>query len=108
MKFPHCFLSSASVQHHFFLAFIRRAAVNNHVQVVKYLGSISRYFVNQTTEYSQTALVLAAERGHINVVKELLNLKADFEISDDSGRTVLHYAIDFPAILKILLKVRYP
>ena len=83
-----------------------RAAMNNHVDVVKYLGSISKTLVNQTTEYSmQTALVLAAERGHIEVVEELLNLEADFGITDVSGRTVLHYAVDSPNILRTLLKV---
>ena len=63
--------------------------------------------MNETTENSQTALVLAAQRGHIKVVEELLNLKADFTVSDDSDRTVLHYAIEYPEILKLLLKVEY-
>lgn len=71
---------------------------------MKYLGS-SRLFVNQTTNYSQSALVLAAEQGHIKVVEELLNLGADFRITDDIGRTVLHYATAFPDVLRILLQV---
>ena len=80
--------------------------MNNHVDVVKYLGSVAETLVNQTTEYSmQTALVLAIERGHIEVVEELLNLEADFGIADVSDRTVLHYAVDYPNILRTLLKV---
>jgi ankyrin repeat protein len=63
--------------------------------------------VNETTENSQTALVLAAQRGHTNVVEQLLDLKADFTISDDSDRTVLHYAIEYPEMLKLLLKVSH-
>ena len=84
---------------------ISRAAINNHSHLVKYLGSISRSFVNQMTEYSQTPLLLAAERGHINVVKELLALKADFRITDAGAKTVVHCAIAFPNVLKILLQV---
>lgn len=87
--------------------FFFRAAVNNRVQIVKLLGSISKSFVNHTTVHSQTALVLAAEKGHINVVKELLSQKADFKIADDRGKTVLHYGIQFPALLKVLLDVSY-
>ena len=73
--------------------------------MVKYIGAMSKRFMNETTENSQTALVLAAQCGHIKVVEELLELNADFTISDDSGRTVLHYAIAYPAVLKLLLKV---
>ena len=62
--------------------------------------------MNETTENSQTALVLAAQRGHIEVVQELLDLKADFNVTDDSDRTVLHYAIAYPEILRLLLKVK--
>ncbi|XP_046848108.1 transient receptor potential cation channel subfamily A member 1-like [Xenia sp. Carnegie-2017] len=66
---------------------IHKAAINNH-----------------SDENSQSALVLAAERGHVRVVEELLKLKADFTIRDDSNRTVLHYAIAYPETLRILLK----
>ncbi|XP_046848105.1 transient receptor potential cation channel subfamily A member 1-like [Xenia sp. Carnegie-2017] len=57
-----------------------------------------------TTKNSQSALVLAAQRGHVRVVEELLKLKADFTLRDDSNRTVLHYAIAYPETLRILLK----
>ena len=73
--------------------------------MVSYAGAMSIEFVNETTDNSQTALVLAAQRGHINVVEKLLDLKADITISDDSDRTVLHYATAYPDILKLLLKV---
>ena len=73
--------------------------------MVKYIGAMSEQIRNETSKNSQTALVLAAQRGHIKVVEELLELKADFTISDDSDRTVLHYAIAHPKILELLLKV---
>lgn len=85
---------------------LSRAAINNHANVVKYVSTKSKRFMNETTENSQTALVLAAQRGHIEVVQQLLDLKADFTVSDDSDRTVLHYAIAYPEILKLLLKVK--
>ena len=68
---------------------------------------MSKRFANETTDNSRTALLLAAQRGHIKVVEKLLELKADFTISDDSNRTVLHYAITYPDILTLLLKVNY-
>ncbi|CAB4008909.1 transient receptor potential cation channel subfamily A member 1-like, partial [Paramuricea clavata] len=83
---------------------IHKAAINNHANLVRFIGSKSKRFVNETTENSQTALVLAAQCGHTSVVEQLLDLKADFTISDDSDRTVLHYAIEYPEMLKLLLK----
>ena len=72
---------------------------------MSYIGSLSRDIVNELTNYSESALILATQLGHIEVVKELLKLKADFTIRDNSYKTVLHYAIAYPEILKILLKV---
>ncbi|XP_046864204.1 ankyrin-1-like [Xenia sp. Carnegie-2017] len=83
---------------------LHRAAINNHSSLVSYIGSLSKDFVNELTNYSQSALILATQLGHIEVVKELLKLKADFTIRDNSYKTVLHYAIAYPEILKILLK----
>ncbi|XP_046848686.1 transient receptor potential cation channel subfamily A member 1-like [Xenia sp. Carnegie-2017] len=83
---------------------IHKAAVNDHSDIVSYIGSQSKIFLNEKTKNSQTALVLAAERGHVRVVEELLKLKADFTLRDDSNRTVLHYAIAYPETLRILLK----
>ncbi|XP_046848711.1 E3 ubiquitin-protein ligase MIB2-like [Xenia sp. Carnegie-2017] len=83
---------------------IHKAAINNHSGIVSYIGSKSKIFVNEKTKNSQSALVLAAQRGHVRVVEELLKLKADFTIRDDSNRTVLHYAIAYPETLRILLK----
>ncbi|XP_028413558.1 transient receptor potential cation channel subfamily A member 1-like [Dendronephthya gigantea] len=83
---------------------IHKAAINDHANLVRFIGLKSRIFLNEKTENSQTSLVLAAQRGHINVVEQLLELKADFTITDDSDRTVLHYSIEYPDILKLLLR----
>ena len=68
---------------------------------------MNKDFVNEKTENCQSALVLAVQRGYQQVVEELLDLNADFNIRDGSNenRTVLHYAIAYPKILKILPKV---
>lgn len=84
-----------------------RAAINNHSGVVRYIGSLSKGFLNEITKTSLSALVLAVDKGHIEVVEELLKLKADFTIRDDSNRTVLHNATAHPEILRILLKVLF-
>ena len=86
-------------------SFHPRAAINNHSGLVEYIGSLSSEFVNETTKNNKSALILAVQCGHFPVVEELLKLKVDFTIRDDSHRTVLHYAIAYPEILRILLKV---
>ncbi|XP_046848679.1 transient receptor potential cation channel subfamily A member 1-like isoform X2 [Xenia sp. Carnegie-2017] len=85
---------------------LHQAVINDRSGLVRYIGSMNMDFVNEKTEKSQSALVLAAERGYQQVVEELLDLNADFNIRDGSNgnRTVLHYAIAYPEILKILLK----
>ncbi|XP_046848111.1 LOW QUALITY PROTEIN: transient receptor potential cation channel subfamily A member 1-like [Xenia sp. Carnegie-2017] len=83
---------------------LQLAAINNHSGVVRYIGSLSKGFLNEITKTSLSALVLAVDKGHIEVVEELLKLKADFTIRDDSNKTVLHNATAHPEILRILLK----
>ena len=63
--------------------------------------------MNKTTDNSQTALLLAVQSGHIMIVEKLLELKADYTIRDNSGGTVLHYAVEYPDILTLLLEVNY-
>ena len=50
--------------------------------------------VNAQNESGKTALMLAAFSGKLNVVKELRNNNASYDIRDKSGCTVLHYAVD--------------
>jgi len=40
-----------------------------------------------------TVLMLAAARGHTEILKEILNLKVDVNESDAEGDTALHYAV---------------
>ena len=46
--------------------------------------------VNVRDEDGTTALCSAAEKGHIEIVKLLLDAKADVTPQDSKGRTVLH------------------
>lgn len=44
------------------------------------------------THESKTALQIASYEGKLDVVKYLLDKKADVNIKDDEGDTALHYA----------------
>ncbi len=50
--------------------------------------------VNAQNETGKTALMLAAFHGKINLIKELRNNNASYDIKDKSGSSVLHYAVD--------------
>jgi len=45
-------------------------------------------------DHNQTALHQAAYLGHRDVIKEMLDCKADVHVRDNSGKTPLHYAIE--------------
>ncbi len=49
--------------------------------------------VNSQNESGKTALMLAAFSGKINVIKELVNNGAAYDLKDNSGCTVMHYAV---------------
>jgi ankyrin repeat protein len=49
--------------------------------------------VNNKNESGKTALMLAAFSGKLNVIKELVNNGASYDLKDNSGCTVLHYAV---------------
>ncbi len=48
---------------------------------------------NSRSEQGTTILMLAAARGHLEVLKEILNLKVDVNEADFQGDTALHYAV---------------
>ena len=50
--------------------------------------------VNAQNESGKTALMLAAFAGKLNLIKELRNNGASYDITDKSGCGVLHYAVD--------------
>ncbi len=45
------------------------------------------------SEQGTTILMLAAARGHLEILKEVLNLKVDVNEADFQGDTALHYAV---------------
>lgn len=49
--------------------------------------------VNNKNESGKTALMLAAFSGKLNVIKELVNNGASYDLKDNSGCTVMHYAV---------------
>lgn len=49
--------------------------------------------MNYLNYIGKTALMLAAFSGKLNVIKELVNSGASYDLKDNSGCTVLHYAV---------------
>lgn len=50
--------------------------------------------VNAQNESGKTAIMLAAFAGKLNIIKELRNNGASYDLKDRAGCTVLHYAVD--------------
>lgn len=50
--------------------------------------------VNAQNESGKTAIMLAAFAGKLNIIKELRNNEASYDLRDRAGCTVLHYAVD--------------
>lgn len=48
---------------------------------------------NHRSEQGTTILMLAAARGHLEILNEILNLKVDVNEADFQGDTALHYAV---------------
>lgn len=50
--------------------------------------------VNAQNDQGKNALMMAAFGGKVNIIKELRNSGAKYELRDKSGCSVLHYAVD--------------
>lgn len=48
---------------------------------------------NHRSEQGTTILMLASARGHVEMLKEILNLKVDVNEPDFQGDTAIHYAV---------------
>ncbi|XP_065355561.1 ankyrin repeat domain-containing protein 39 [Calliphora vicina] len=66
------------------------AARNGNVEICKLLLNEGKADINAVTKGGATALHRAAMMGHLNVVKLLIDLKANIELKDEDGQTVLH------------------
>lgn len=68
------------------------AAENNNAPIAAILLDAKLMDVNAKTEAGQTALHIAAEKGHFNVLSRLLIEKPDLEIQTKGGKTALELA----------------
>jgi ankyrin repeat protein len=54
--------------------------------------------VNALTEMGETAIFIAASKGNVAVVKELLRSSPDLSLRDHYGETVLHVAAYYSSL----------
>ena len=69
------------------------AALQGHVEVVKYLCHHGAKFIDVSDNHGRTPVYAATQRGHTSIIKELYSLGADITIPDDIGRTPLSLII---------------
>jgi len=79
-------------------------------QIVELILKKTPGLVNQKSIAGLTVLHDAVEKGNVNMVKKLLEHKADPNIKDDKERTALHCAIESkrPQIIELILKQATP
>ncbi|XP_041479668.1 E3 ubiquitin-protein ligase MIB2-like isoform X1 [Lytechinus variegatus] len=80
------------------------AKTGDHDRVLEILSSSPENVNGKVNDKS--ALHKASARGHLKVVKALIEAGADIEITTDDGHTPLHYAVDGdePAVVKYLIE----
>lgn len=87
------------------------AAEKGHLENVRLLLSDGRVDINHQNDFGYTGLIEAValrdgSEVYQEIVKELLNYKADQSLRDNSGKTALDYAYEkgFKAMIKLLEK----
>lgn len=91
-----------------------RAAIRNNLAMVKVCLQSKHVRVNKMDGYGETALIIASELGHYEIVEALLNNKANIEAESNAGKTPLMAAIGLyelrrgaqvchPQIIRLLL-----
>lgn len=80
------------------------AAMNAHDDVINSIGT--SVDINTFCKDDLTALHIAAEKGYINVVNQLLTLKCDAKLKNKAGTTALHLAASagHAAVIRKLLR----
>ena len=73
---------------------LHRAARDGDVSALPPLGRRSRRKLDPVDMSGATPLMLAAQNGHVQALRHLLELGADARIRDDRGRAALHYAAE--------------
>jgi len=81
-----------------------RAVVSGDLAAIRRLAA-TEDINRRDGKHQSTALMQAAQNGWVEVVAELLERKADIDLSDLNGSTALHYACDFnqPGSVRLLL-----
>ncbi|KAM9326362.1 ankyrin repeat domain-containing protein 22 [Gastrophryne carolinensis] len=73
---------------------ICQAAYENDLDEVEHLLVEDPKNLNVKDSFGgDTPLICACRRGHINIVRFLLSMKADINLRNDKERTCLHYAV---------------
>ena len=82
------------------------AAFFGHTDVVRYLVSLPEVDLNHQSSKNDTALHLAVQKKHSDVVQVLIDAGADIETKNDDGCSPLHVASRSgePATVKMLVK----
>ncbi|XP_046570765.1 ankyrin repeat domain-containing protein 50-like, partial [Haliotis rubra] len=88
---------------------LHSACLGGDVEVVKYVLSQNMLDINSRVQCGRTAVMLAAEHGHKDVVELLVDKEASVSLVDETGDNVLHCACrggDVEVVKYILSKNR--
>ncbi|XP_070505776.1 ankyrin repeat, SAM and basic leucine zipper domain-containing protein 1 [Chironomus tepperi] len=64
------------------------------LKIIKILHKTEPKLINRTNYVGENALMLAAKKGHLNVIEYLIKIGESYNIVNNSGRNVLFYAIE--------------
>jgi len=86
-------------------AAILEAARNGMLEQVEELIKIDKQCVNATDKHGNTALIFAANKGHLECAQALIAAGAQVDLANEHGVTALEMAadMDHPEIIKLLL-----
>ena len=82
------------------------AAYHGHTETVRYLVSVPEVDVNHSEDENFTALHIAAQNNHAEVVEVLIDAGADIEAKDEDGSSPLHCACRRGALNAVKLLVK--